>query len=132
MDARKVIAPGAKQAHDERLYQAVMTMRHPYVKYAIGLSFWNKPKDTHPPHILPVRPDVAPGRIGQQSSAFTLHMHRANTITNSSLASILVSAAAKAAIQDDLHKLNINQFTTYYDLDHLSTEIKVRWGLATR
>jgi len=132
MDARKVIASDAKQANDERLYQAVMTMRHPFVKYAIGLSFWNKAKDAHPAHILPIRPDVVPGRIGQQSSAFSLHMHRADPITNPTLVSILVTAAAKAAILDELHRLNVNQFTTYYDLDHLSDEIKLRWGLATR
>jgi hypothetical protein len=132
MDARKVIQLDAKQANRERLYQAVMTMRHPYVRYAVGLSFWNKPKDDHPPHVLPVRPDVVPGRIGQQSSAFTLHMHRADDITNPTLAGILVKAASKGAILDDLHKLNINQFTTYYDLDHLSAETKVRWGLSKR
>jgi dipeptidyl aminopeptidase/acylaminoacyl peptidase len=54
-----------------------MTMRHPFVKYAIGLSFWQKPKNDHNPHVLPVRPEVIPGRITQQSSCFTLHMHGA-------------------------------------------------------
>jgi len=32
-------------------------------------------------------------------------------------------------LRDELHRLNINQFTTYYDLDHLSKEIKRCWGL---
>jgi hypothetical protein len=132
MDARQVIGPDAKQAKGERLYQSVVTMRHPYVKYAVGQSFWSKPLDDHPAHILPVRPDVVPGRIGQQSSAFTLHMYRATPITNPTLASILVKATSKEAVLDELHKLNINQFSTYYDLDHLAKELVVRWGLSKR
>ncbi len=131
MDARKVIPPKAMRTTTERLYQAVMTMRHPFVGYAVGLSFWDDPKDSHKPHVLPVRPDRVPGRIGQQSSCFTLHMHGAAPATNDSLITISIDKDSKETVRDALHQLNINQFTVYHDLDHLSKEIKRCWGLGS-
>jgi hypothetical protein len=129
MDARKIIPPGAKRTSTARLYQSIMTMRNPFVEYAVGLSFWNDPKADHNPFVVPVRPDIVPGRIGQQSSCFTLHMHGAPPANNGTLTTILVEAGKKAEIRNELHRLNIDQFTTYYDLDHLSKEIKRCWGL---
>jgi len=129
MVAREIIPAGARRTTKEKLHQAVMSMRHPFVQYAIGLAFWNPPKDDHHPHVLPVRPDVILGRIGQQSSCFTLHMHNALPTNNDSLVTIPIDADSKTALRDELHRLNINQFTTYYDLDHLSKEIKRCWGL---
>jgi hypothetical protein len=136
MDARKVIPAGAMKIKPdatgkggEKLHQAVMTMRHPYVGYAVGLSYWNSVIDNNGPYILPVRPDIVPGRIGQQSSCFTLHMHRAGPMDNSTLGSIKVDARRKGPILTELRQASINQFTTYYDLDHLSKEIKHGWGV---
>jgi hypothetical protein len=129
MVAPEIIPKGAQRTGTEKLHQAVMSMRHPFVQYAIGLSFWGSLKDDHRPHVLPVRPDVIPGRIGQQSSCFTLHMHEAPDAHNDSLITIPIDAGSKAALRDELHRLNINQFTTYYDLDHLSREIKRCFGL---
>jgi hypothetical protein len=130
MDARRVIPKDAEKRPGERLYQSVMTMRHPYIEYATAVAFWKPLNDNeYRPWVLPVRPDVVPGRIGQQSSAFTLHMHNAPDATNETLVTIGIEAASKPKILDELHRLNINQFTTYYDLDHLSAELKVRWGV---
>ena len=129
MDARRVIPPGAMRSDAERLYQAVMTMRHPFVEDAVKVSFWAEPKVGRHPHILPVRPDIVPGRIGQQSSCFTLHMHRADMTENSTMIAITIEAASKAHVRSALHGVNINEFTTYYDLDHLSKEIRRGWGL---
>jgi hypothetical protein len=39
-----------------------------------------------------------------------------------------VNALQKPIIRDELRRVNITQFTTYYDLDHLSKEIKRGWG----
>jgi hypothetical protein len=129
MDARKVIPLGAMKNDKERLYQSVMTMRNPYVEYTIGLSFWVTSKEHREPYVLPVRPDIIPGRIGQQGSCFTLHMHGAQPATNPTLATIVVAADRKGPIREELHRLNINEFTVYYDLDHLSKEIKRFWGV---
>jgi hypothetical protein len=41
---------------------------------------------------------------------------------------IKVNGRSKAGIQEELHRVNINQFTTYHDLDHLSKEIVRGWG----
>jgi hypothetical protein len=129
MDAKQVIPEEAETRKGKPLYRQVMTMRHAVVEYAVGISFWEPIDKTFEPHVLPVRPDVIPGRIGQQSSVFTLHMHRAEPVDNPTLTTIRIDAASKAAIRDELHRVNINQFTTYYDLDHLSKEIKRGWGV---
>jgi hypothetical protein len=131
MDAKKVIPDGALQYNGskERLWQSVYTMRFPMVEAAVGLSFWVPPKFDWKSYVLPVRPDVVPGRIGQQSSCFTFHMHRADPVDNPTLITIGVKASEKPVIRNELHRVNINQFTTYYDLDHLSKEARRCWGL---
>ena len=128
MDATKVIPEDAKKHSGERLWPSVMLMHNPLVEYAVSVSFWSAPDPKQKPYVLPVRPDVIPGRIGQQSSCFTFHMHRATPVDNPSLITIKVNAARKGTIRDELHRVNINQFTTYYDLDHLSKEIRRGWG----
>jgi hypothetical protein len=129
MDAKKVVAPDAERKKGKKLYQAVMTMRDPFVEYAIDTSFWPQIGNENHAHILPVRPDSLPGRMGQQSSCFTLHMHNAKPVNNKTTISIRVDGSSKGNILRELHRVNINQFTTYYDLDHLSKEIKRGWGI---
>jgi FRG domain len=123
--------PDPKKKADEILRDAEI-MRHPYVAYAIGQSFWHKGK-YRPPVTIPVVPDNRLGRIGQQSSCFTLHMHKAPDVAvpDGKLAKfeILFEDSAKAKILDDLLRLKINQFTIYNDLDHLSKDIKRVWGV---
>ena len=131
MDARKVIPDGALQfkGSKERLWPSVYTMRFPAVDSAVRLAFWESPKADRKPYVLPVRPDVVPGRIGQQSSCFTFHMHRADPVDNPTLITIKIKASQKSVVRDELHRVNINQFTTYYELDQLSKEIRRGWGL---
>jgi hypothetical protein len=131
MDARKVIPDDALQykGSQQKLWPSVYTMRFPMVDYAVRLSFWELPKLEMHSYVLPVRPDVVPGRIGQQSSCFTFHMHGAEPVDNSTLITIKVDGSQKPVIRDELHRVNINQFTTYYELDHLSKEIRRGWGL---
>ena len=124
----KIIPDKAEVRKGVKLYQTVMTMRNKYVESAVGLSFWDEPDEQRNPYILPVRPDDAPGRISQQSSCFTLHMHEAPPASNPTVTTIQVDASSKEAIREELHRVNINQFTTYYDLDRLSKEIIAGWG----
>jgi len=128
MEPTQVIPKPRKGLKGEPL-QHVYTMRHPYVSDAIGMSFWHKPKESRPPLILPVRPDNQAGRIWQQSSLFTLHMHESTPKTNSTLARIKIPAAKKEPIREELRRLNINQFSIYNDLDHLSKEIRRNWAM---
>ena len=128
MDSSKVIPDDAKKSDGTKLWPSVMLMRNQIVEYAVGVSFWTPPNPDQNPYVLPVRPDVIPGRIGQQSSCFTFHMHRAAPVNNPTLVTIKVNASRKGAIREELHRVNINQFTTYYDLGHLSNEIKRGWG----
>jgi len=115
-------------------------MRHPLVCDVIGMSFWQEPTQhingeikqtviSAFPTIFPVRPDNQLGRIGQQSSCFTLHSHNVQPQDNPTLRRLKVPAAMKLGIRKELHHLNINQFTIYNDLDHLSKEIKRGWGV---
>jgi len=129
MDARKVLPEDATNFKGERLWQSVRLMHNPIVQYAVGVPFWMPLNEKQNPYVLPIRPDVIPGRIGQQSSCFTFHMHRAAPVDNPTLITIKVNCPRKRVIRDELHRVNINQFTTYYDLDHLSKEIRRGWGL---
>jgi hypothetical protein len=105
--------------------KSIVTMRHPFAVDAIGASFWLDPKvPDRPALVLPIRPDNQAGRIGQQSSCFTLHMHNAGSCPNPTLARIKVPGGAKSRMLDELRKLNINEFSIYNDLDHLSEEIR--------
>jgi hypothetical protein len=131
MDAMKVIPEGAVVSETEKLHRSIMTMRHRLVRDAIELSFW-KPQPKLIPYILPVRPDVLPGRIGQQSSCFTLHVHRAPAVEIPTFITIVVDGEKKKEIRDELHRVNINQFTIFTDLEHLSREIRKSWGVDSR
>jgi hypothetical protein len=72
MDAAQIIPPDATKDGSEPLYQSVKSMRHDLVQYAANVSFWAPPVPGRNAYVLPVRPDIIPGRIGQQSSCFTL------------------------------------------------------------
>jgi hypothetical protein len=128
MEPTQVIPKPRPSVKDEPL-QHVRTMRHPYVSDAIGMSFWHKPNESRKPLILPIRPDNQVGRIGQQSSLFTLHMHESTPKNNPTLARIKIPAKKKEPIREELRRLNINQFSIYNDLDHLSKEIRRNWGM---
>src|SRR5262249_8998697 len=97
MDARKVIPEGALRfkGSKERLWPSIYTMRFPVVDHAVRLSFWMPNEFGEEPYVIPVRPDVVPGRIGQQSSCFTFHMHRAAPVDNRTLTTIKVDASKK-------------------------------------
>jgi len=125
MDAPSLL-PNAPEAP-----RGILTMRHPYAVDAIGVSFWHPPKQPRKALVLPIRPDNQPGRIGQQSSCFTLHMHEAEACKNKTLERVKVPGKAKKPILDELRKLNINEFTIYNDLDHLAKEIRRTWIIGT-
>ena len=48
---------------------------------------------------------------------------------NESLAKFKIIADKKGEILEQLHRLNINQFTIYNNLDHLSKDITLAWKL---
>ena len=129
MRAKGILPPvptGTKQG--EALWD-VVGMRHPYVTDAIRPSFWHDPKKYRPPLVIPVRPDNRPGRIGQQSSCFTLHMHESKPCSNGTLAKIKIPSGAKGGLLNELHRMNINRFTIFTDLDSLSKDIKRVWKI---
>jgi len=83
----------------------------------------------YPPVILPVQPDARIGRMGQQSSCFTLHMHGAAPMDNPDMKVFRVPSDRKEPIRKELHRLGVNQFTAYADLDSLSKEIRRTWNI---
>ncbi len=121
MDAPKLLP---EQPEQPRVPKSIVGMRHPYVKEAIGVSFWNPKVSLLPALVLLIRPDNQAGRIGQQSSCFTLHMHGAKPCNNPTLRRIRIPGKAKPGMLAELRKLNINEFSIYNDLDHLAQEIK--------
>ena len=130
MDPRQVIPGNLKASREfqtEDLLQNVRTMRHPLVCDVIGESFWHKSPTKRPRLIFPLRPDTISGRIGQQSSCFTLHAHDSQDVENQTLRRITISSESKCRIFDELRSLNVNEFTIFGDLDHLSAEIRKSW-----
>jgi hypothetical protein len=114
---------------EEMIGEFVVGTRHPHAVGAINESFWRPSPAKRV--IVPIRPDAALGRIGQQSSRFTLHRHEAESVTNPSLTGIKIpSGAAKATILEELNRLNINHHSIFHDLDHLAKGISEarRWG----
>ncbi len=132
MEAKGILPPVDKATKSGEGLWNIVGMRHGYVVDAIGESFWHKPTKVRAPVIIPVRPDNQPGRIGQQSSCFTLHMHQSTARTNPTLAKMKIPPAAKPGLLKELHRLNISEFTIYNDLDHLSKDIKRSWEIARR
>jgi hypothetical protein len=130
MDAKKVITP-APSPEPKDYPRNIMSMRHPYVRDAIRIAFWDQPRDVNRPKlILPVRPDAIPGRISQQSSCFTLHTSAQQDLTqNDTLESYIVPKGRKPELLEELRRLNITWFTVFCDLDSLSKELKQVYGL---
>jgi FRG domain len=84
---------------------------------------------TPTPLILPVRPDNRPGRIGQQSSCFTLHEVGCADFPNPTLDKFIVKADAKERLLNELRRLNVNEYAIFNSLDHLSSTICAAWGV---
>lgn len=106
------------------LWKNVYSIRHPFVRYAIELSFNGQIAKNHNHFVIPVRPDSVPGRIMQQGSCFTLHMQDAAIPDWVTINCCKIPHASKKSIIGELASLNIDQYTTYFDLDHLSKEIR--------
>jgi FRG domain len=129
--------PQPKSGSDEP-QPYMRTIRHPQIRDAIGLSFWMPPSQKAKsgkgileayPRILAFRPDNVAGRVGQQSSCVTIHTHLSKPQDNITLARLKVVGSKKNSIREELRQLNINEFTVYNDLDHLSKELKRNWEL---
>src|SRR5262249_16092900 len=102
MEAKGILPEAPAGADGDEAIRDVVGMRHGYVTDAIGESFWHKPKKPRPPLIIPLRPDKQSGRIGQQSSCFTLHMHRSKPCDNQTLTRFQVPAGAKSQMLKEL------------------------------
>jgi hypothetical protein len=137
MDANGIFEDQQKRYKGERFPKHIVTMRHGYFKLAIQQTVEYKNKIERAPVILAVRPDNIPGRIGQQSSCFTLHMHKTEDITNKTLVRIRIphldpkgkTKDVKKNMLMELRRMNINEFTIYNDLDHLCFHLKRSWGV---
>ena len=128
MDARKLL-PKPPSPIPPDFPRDIITARHPYTIDAIGESFWVKPREPRRSLILPVRPDSRSGRIVHQSSCFTLHMHNSSSCNNPTMGRFRVPGGAKEDILAELRRLNINPFSIFGDLDHLSSEIRMARGI---
>lgn len=109
----------------------VFSTRHDYAKAAIGEVFWDD-HNKRKPIILPLIPHKAHGRIRQQGSCFTLHMHNSVSRDNQTLARIVIPSKNKDGILRELHLLNVNQYTLYNDLDHLAKEVRRTWEITAK
>jgi FRG domain len=137
MDADGIF-PDQKTRHkDKQIPMHIMSMRHDYLRLAIEQAIGYNDKFDRPPLILAVRPDNIPGRSGQQSSCFTMHMHKTEDINNKTLARLRIphehpktkAKDIKKNMLMELRRMNINEFTIYNDLDHLCFHLKRSWNV---
>jgi len=129
MDTLETLLP--KDAKGQRELPNILGVRHPQTKWAIGEIFWQKPDPTKIKRIIfPMRPDNVPGRISQQSSCFTVHTYGASDVDRANkMLRVVVDAKSKPELLNDLHRMNVSEFTIYQDLDYLSKTLKTSWGL---
>jgi len=141
MDALGVLPERPHPAEDHRFPSDILTMRRGDLIPLLEESFEGPgptfprivaadydPRKHDPSYmILPVRPDNRPGRIGQQNSRFTLHGYGSEAKTNQTAIKCSVMATSKSDILAELRQLNINEYTIYNDLDHLSKTICDLW-----
>ncbi len=126
MDASKVVQEPSDYHNpgpdEEMIGQFVAGTRHPHVKGAINESFWRSSPNKRV--IISVRPDAAVGRIGQQSSRFTLHRRNAPPVWNPTMESVKIPKDCKRPILADLKRLNVGHHAIFADLDRLAKGIK--------
>ena len=58
-----------------------------------------------------------------------MHMHLSEPTENSTLGRIKIPGCKKLDLQEELRELNINEFSIFNDLEHLSKGIKQMWEL---
>lgn len=98
----------------------------PMVEKAIeAVTMWKRPGK---PAILPIRPHTLAGRIDRQSSRFTLHCHGAKPQRNQTLRSRRVPIDCKERIRRQLERIGVNEFSVYYTLDRLASDISDRFS----
>lgn len=98
----------------------------PIVEKAVEVvTMW---KESNNPAILPIRPHTLAGRIDRQMSRFTLHCHGAKPQKNSTLRSVRVSKDYKERIRGQLERMGVNEFSVYYTLDRLVSDITDRFS----
>jgi hypothetical protein len=118
------------QEQEDPSRKGIMTPGHPYARHAIEIVMsWAEPNKDYKPLIIPIRPDVRPGRLERQSSCFTLHAYGSKETANNTLRSCMIPANEKRKIKAMLRTLSINQFTVYNTLDRLSKEMRTCWRL---
>ncbi len=129
MDSLETLLP-KDATTGERELPNILGVRHPQTKQAIGEIFWQKPKADMKRIIFPMRPDNVPGRIGQQSSCFTVHTYKAPNVDRpNKMLRVPIKGTDKAELLTELHRMNVSEFTIYQGLDHLSKTLKTSWGL---
>jgi hypothetical protein len=112
--------------------QNILSVRDSAVRNAIRTSFEKDCPELESPLILHIRPDSQAGRIRQQSSCFTLHSHLVGPRHNPTLEWFRIPAKCKKRLREELCRLDVNEFSIFNDLDHLSNEIRRKWGLLAR
>ena len=95
------------------------------------ITHW-KTKDNFFKFILPVRPYYSDKRIMLQKSCFTFHVPERDILKkehNKTLQKYLIPKEKKSAIKSQLSLLGINDFTTYGDMESLSSTLRTNYNI---
>jgi hypothetical protein len=102
--------------------------RHPLVTATVAFLFGEGelPEDRA---VLPVLPELQPGRMRHQGACFTLHMPGAPAMGSRLALRFQVGNQSKNEIRRGLAAIGVSWFSLFPDLDHLTRELRATWGL---
>jgi hypothetical protein len=77
--------------------------------------------------ILPILPELPPGRMEHQGACFTLHMPGSAAIDERLVLRYRIASRNKTSLLKGLRALGVSWATLFPDLDHLAHDMRVRW-----
>jgi hypothetical protein len=126
MDAHSLASRQEGKTYDGKEFKGVATSRNSTFATALHPIFrWVE--QGFPNFIMPVRPDYSDPRITLQRACFTFHPPDRGQLEKQHddiLESYTIPTESKITIQQELSSLDVDAFSIYGDLDHLSHHLK--------
>ena len=128
------LIPTARNDQDSPFPPDAVEAYHPLLQSLVDYVCGREKLDfAGQPFALPILPDLSAGRMLNQGSCFTFHMPDAvpieNLIGHSRLEKYCIPKQAKPTIRNILRRMHVTESTLFADLDHLTKDIKIAYGL---
>jgi hypothetical protein len=117
---------GLLQANGLSPARPPLSKRHPLVRETVEFLFGegDRPRSSA---ILPILPELPPGRLEHQGACFTLHMPGSTAIDQRLVLRYRIPSPSKPSLLKGLRALGVSWATLFPDLDHLAHDMRIRW-----